>query len=62
MGRMKDQLAKMLKNPNRVIQKELYRDHVTIQYSDQTQCRICGKIWDTNDSDPPPCEKYRDDP
>lgn len=25
------------------------------QYSDQMQCAACGKAWDVNDPDPPPC-------
>lgn len=29
------------------------------QYSDQMVCTDCGRSWDTNDLDPPPCEKPR---
>ena len=31
-------------------------DHDLIQESDQTRCRRCGRVWDTNDPAPPPCE------
>lgn len=30
-------------------------DHKAIQYSDEMQCARCGKAWDVNDPDPPPC-------
>lgn len=57
MGKLKSLLFGKTKQPD--IQK--YREHDTIQYSDQTRCRICGKVWDTNDPDPPKCEEYGDD-
>lgn len=25
------------------------------QYSDQMRCKACSLVWDTNDSEPPPC-------
>lgn len=52
MGKLKALLFGKTKQPD--IQK--YREHDTIQYSDQTRCRICGKVWDTNDPDPPKCD------
>ena len=27
------------------------------QYSDQYHCSSCGKQWDVNDPDPPPCQR-----
>ena len=27
------------------------------QYSDQMHCAECGKQWDVNDPDPPPCKR-----
>lgn len=30
-------------------------DHITRQYGDTTECSRCGKQWDTNDPEPPPC-------
>ena len=26
------------------------------QYSDQMHCHHCGKQWDVNDPEPPPCK------
>lgn len=52
MGKMKATLEKIIGRPEPT---NNFRDHVTIQYSDQTKCRICGKVWDTNDYDPPNC-------
>lgn len=31
--------------------------HQARQYSDQTHCHVCGKQWDVNDPEPPPCTK-----
>ena len=33
-------------------------EHDAIQYSDQMQCKNCGRAWDVNDSDVPPCTIY----
>lgn len=27
------------------------------QYSDQYHCSSCGRQWDVNDPDPPPCQR-----
>ena len=32
------------------------KDHTPIQFSDQMRCRKCGKVWDTNDPEPPECD------
>jgi hypothetical protein len=29
------------------------------QYSDEYQCSHCGKTWDVNDPEPPPCTEER---
>jgi len=34
-------------------------EHKTRQYSDQLYCKVCGKTWDINDLDPPPCIDHR---
>ena len=30
-------------------------EHKARQYGDELYCRVCGKTWDVNDPDPPPC-------
>ena len=37
-------------------QHESKHQHDARQYGDTTECAICGKQWDTNDPDPPPCD------
>lgn len=32
-----------------------YKDHDARIYGDTTMCAKCGKQWDTNDPEPPPC-------
>jgi hypothetical protein len=32
------------------------------QFNDQIMCSHCGKCWDVNDPDPPPCEPLKKDP
>lgn len=32
--------------------------HNAHRYGDQMQCSHCGKAWDVNDPEPPPCEVY----
>ena len=44
------------KEPKAFSESKPKQEHDPIQYSDQTRCRKCGKVWDTNDADPPPCE------
>ena len=29
------------------------------QYSDQMHCHHCGKQWDVNDPEPPPCKDVK---
>lgn len=54
MGKIKNLINRAV--PNKALKPVVKREHNTIQYSDQTQCRICGKVWDTNDAEPPECE------
>lgn len=30
------------------------------RYGDTTECSHCGKQWDTNDPEPPPCKQSED--
>lgn len=30
-------------------------EHKARQYGDELQCHICGKTWEVNDPEPPPC-------
>lgn len=30
-------------------------EHNARQYGDELQCHICGKTWEVNDPEPPPC-------
>ena len=53
MGKIKNLINRAV--PNKALKPVIKREHNTIQYSDQTQCRICGKVWDTNDAEPPEC-------
>lgn len=36
-----------------------YEDHDARIYGDTTMCAKCGKQWDTNDPEPPPCIEAR---
>ena len=58
MGKIKNLINRAV--PNKalmpVVKREPSAQHNTITYSDQTQCRICGKVWDTNDAEPPECD------
>jgi hypothetical protein len=30
-------------------------EHKARQYGDELQCHLCGKTWEVNDPEPPPC-------
>lgn len=30
-------------------------EHEAIRYGDEYQCPKCGKTWEVNDPEPPPC-------
>ena len=34
--------------------------HEAIRYGDEYQCAKCGKAWDINDPEPPPCKTGKD--
>lgn len=55
MGKMKAALQRVI-GKSEPEKNYVRKEHDPIQYSDQTCCRKCGKVWDTNDAEPPECE------
>jgi ABC-type ATPase with predicted acetyltransferase domain len=35
-------------------------EHEAIRYGDEYQCSKCGKAWEVNDPEPPPCKTGAD--